>query len=572
MVPTRDEILTTPNSHHINKPSMFNDPVEQAIQTCAEMRDRYDLSSLSGLIETCRNAAAARDINIAVLGRFKAGKSSFLNHLIGRDILPVGVIPVTAIVTEIAYGPSEIAEVHHLDGRVRKVPLRAVRDYVSERENPENVKGVQFLSIHLPELVRFRGLRFVDTPGLDSIHAHNTQAARDWLPNVGLALVAVSVDPPLSEQDIALIEELYKFTPNVTLLVTKTDLFGATERREVLDFIHQQLAKREGAKPRVLPYTTRAGGDEARREVEDLIDGTLASLGEERRRIVSRKVDTLLAECESYLKLALRSAQAADSERDDLARLVRSEREAVADVKAQYKLLVQHTAGAVRSQFAAALEKHQPGLEKEMAAGIRAEFPKWASSLANAMQLYEEWLDRELHRRLSRISEEQAPQFTAPLGKTAKQIEHSLQAYRDRLSNQTERAFGVPLHTTETEINAEAPEHPDVRIGRVFDRNWELLSPVLPMWLIRKLVYRHFQSKLPFMIYKNLSRLATQWEQNVTAALYQIRTEADRRLDELIATVERLLATGASGADELQRDLLLVQSLRAKANGSRDHA
>ena len=70
--------------------------------------------------------------------------------------------------------------------------------------------------MELPGLERFCGLKFVDTPGLESALLHNTEEALKWLPNVGLALVAVSVDPPLSQQDIELLTRLYRFTPNVS--------------------------------------------------------------------------------------------------------------------------------------------------------------------------------------------------------------------------------------------------------------------------------------------------------------------------------------------------------------------
>jgi len=43
----------------------------------------------------------------------------------------------------------------------------------------------------LPALARFRGIRFVDTPGLESVLSHNTDASLEWLPNAGLAIVAV---------------------------------------------------------------------------------------------------------------------------------------------------------------------------------------------------------------------------------------------------------------------------------------------------------------------------------------------------------------------------------------------
>ncbi len=119
------------------------------------MAARYEISALSGLLASAQAAAVQDEISVAVLGRFKAGKSSFLNHFIGRSILPVGVVPVTAVVTEIRYGAREEARVRHRDGRDREVPLDQIGGYISEKENPENTKQVDLITVELPELRRF---------------------------------------------------------------------------------------------------------------------------------------------------------------------------------------------------------------------------------------------------------------------------------------------------------------------------------------------------------------------------------------------------------------------------------
>ena len=186
-----------------------------ALELVEDVAARYEIAALSSLLASTRASVGQDEISVAVLGRFKAGKSSFLNHFIGRNVLPVGVVPVTAVVTEIRYGAREEARVHHHDGRDPEVPLDQIGGYISEKENPENAKQVDLITVELPELRRFRGLKFVDTPGLESALSHNTQTSLDWLPNVGLALVAVSVDPPLSQRDIDLLKSLYQFTPKV---------------------------------------------------------------------------------------------------------------------------------------------------------------------------------------------------------------------------------------------------------------------------------------------------------------------------------------------------------------------
>jgi hypothetical protein len=125
------------------------------------------------------------------------------------------------------------------------------------------------------------------------------------------------------------------------------------------------------------------------------------------------------------------------------------------------------------------------------------------------------------------------------------------------------RAFGVPLRTTETEIAVAEPGTPDIRIGRVFDRSWELLSPVLPVWAIKGIVHRHFARTIRYLVYQNLSRLATQWESSLNGALWDVEKEAGRRLDELLGTVERLVESGGDErVAQLRADLERLETAR----------
>ena len=141
-------ILTTQPTHpNVNRHSSPVGSLPQSpLDLVSELAARYEISSLSGLLATTRSAMEQEEISVAVLGRFKAGKSSFLNDLIAGGAsagpLPVGVIPVTTVVTEIRYGARERARVHLTNGSGREVPLDQIGAYISEKENPENTKQV----------------------------------------------------------------------------------------------------------------------------------------------------------------------------------------------------------------------------------------------------------------------------------------------------------------------------------------------------------------------------------------------------------------------------------------------
>lgn len=532
-----------------------------ALGLASEIAVRYQLPSLRPLIESSRALTSRDELSVALTGRFKAGKSSFLNHFLGRELLPVGVTPVTAVVSEIGYGETEQATVHYLDGRTEAVTLDRISAFIAESENPENIKQVSVLKVELPELKSSRALRFVDMPGLESALQHNTETALKWLPNVGLALVAISVDPPLSQQDIALLKTVYEYTPKVSILLTKVDLLNKSDREEVINFVRERLTQTFGSSPPIFPYSVRPGYEHLKTQIDEtLFHATLSQFEENLNAVLGRKLETLLRECHDYLTLALKSAETIGAEREALKQQVIGEKEALAKVKSELRLVVNNAAGGTRAAVAKRLDSHHRELEERLSSELLKQFPTWTRSLGFALESFEHWLKDSLTKELIDISIRERADLLAPLDKLKYQIFRSLQNFRDRLSDQTYRAFGVPLRTSESEIVIEEPRTPDIYIGKIFDRNWELLSPIAPMSLFKPLVRRHFAGDVPFMIEKNLSRLATQWDESIRAAMMQILKEAIRRLDELINAVERLISTTGDEAPKLRTDIERVNS------------
>jgi len=213
---------------------------------------------------------------------------------------------------------------------------------------------------------------------------------------------------------------------------------------------------------------------------------------------------------------------------------------------------VRHAAGQTRPAVAGRLDQYQGELKRRLSDAMGAEFSRWATRLSKLLEWFEEWLRLVLTQEMDALSAALRPEFAGTIEKVGKQVFRSLQEFRNRLSERTERTFGVPLRTTESEIAVDCPRAPDIRIGHVFDRNWELLSPIIPMWLFRGMVKNHFRRMLPRMIEKNLSRLASQWQEILNSALFEIEKEAGRRIGELLHTVDGLLATDKDDSTQVQ--------------------
>ena len=123
------------------------------IPSQGSVADGRALGELANVAEELGEGAIAADVRqlvarinegrffVACVGQFKRGKSTLLGALVGEPILPMGVVPVTAVPTVLRYGSQRTARV--LIGETwRTIPPDDLPQYVSEEWNPENSKQV----------------------------------------------------------------------------------------------------------------------------------------------------------------------------------------------------------------------------------------------------------------------------------------------------------------------------------------------------------------------------------------------------------------------------------------------
>jgi ribosome biogenesis GTPase A len=119
----------------------------------------------------------ASRLRVLVAGEAKRGKSTVVNALLGRDVLPTGVIPLTAVPTTVVQAPDEEGiEIAFTSGRTSRLSLSALPDFCTERGNPGNCRHVADITVGLDATILARGVEIVDMPGAGSVHAHNTAA------------------------------------------------------------------------------------------------------------------------------------------------------------------------------------------------------------------------------------------------------------------------------------------------------------------------------------------------------------------------------------------------------------
>lgn len=201
---------------------------------------------------------AGGSLNLVILGQFKRGKSTLINALIGAPVLPMGVIPLTSIATKICYGDEVTARVRFQNGNERRISVDEVPEYVTEAQNPLNKKQVESVEITYPSPYLRHGVVLVDTPGVGSVHRHNTDVAYQWLAKADAALFLVSADPPISKEEVDFLQAVTGFAGKIFFVQNKVDRLTPAEQEEALDFCRSVLTPLfPGQEVRIYPLSAK---------------------------------------------------------------------------------------------------------------------------------------------------------------------------------------------------------------------------------------------------------------------------------------------------------------------------
>jgi GTP-binding protein EngB required for normal cell division len=221
--------------------------LEQTTDEVRLLRELERISTAHGLVEFRAAITALLDrletttFEIGVFGRVSSGKSSLLNHLLGGDYLPVGVTPVTALPTRIQYGPSPLAIIEFAEREPLTTDLSRLAEFCAEQQNPGNTKHVARIRIAVPASSLREGVTFVDTPGLGSLAIAGAEETVAYLPRCDLGIMLIDAASTLTQEDLVVIEALYRSGATATVLLSKADLLTPDERAHAIEYVRRQL-------------------------------------------------------------------------------------------------------------------------------------------------------------------------------------------------------------------------------------------------------------------------------------------------------------------------------------------
>ncbi|MGQ9569569.1 MAG: dynamin family protein [Thermodesulfovibrionales bacterium] len=195
--------------------------------------------------------------NLVVLGQFKRGKTTLINALLGSEILPTAIVPLTSIATILKYGDQLKIKVFFNDGRVKEIEPENLPEYVTEKGNPKNEKDVFEVIITYPSPYLRDGVRLIDTPGVGSVFEHNTDVAYQYLPKSDAALFLLSVDQPVSKAELDFLKDVREYSNKIFFLQNKADYVGEEDLKESIAFSKKIIEECMGYEVKIFPLSAK---------------------------------------------------------------------------------------------------------------------------------------------------------------------------------------------------------------------------------------------------------------------------------------------------------------------------
>ena len=205
-------------------------------------------------------------LNICVIGEFSTGKSSFINALVGYELLVVNVIQGTTVaITIIEYSDEFSITLTDFEGNSKKMSYKSINSLRQQLHHyttdPAYAKKVSYVTVTLPSDILKNGYRIIDTPGTNSLELWHEDITRRAIQDLSdLSIVLTDATQPMPTSLVSFVDNtLGETIKSCAFVANKIDRIRERERSGIVKFIDKKITQSfEIDEPLVLPFSAVA--------------------------------------------------------------------------------------------------------------------------------------------------------------------------------------------------------------------------------------------------------------------------------------------------------------------------
>lgn len=199
---------------------------------------KFDFPKVSENFKLTRELIEKGEFNLAVCGKVKNGKSSLINALIGRELLPVCTDVATSRVFKISHSNEEKFYVVYGNGDRKEISQDELATYGSQavinKEGEADIENtISYIQVFTPMDFLPEGVSMIDTLGIGSTYPHHTAITKQYIKQADAAMFVMN-PTPLEDIEVDFLKEIVSVTPGILFVTTKIDQNGNDSVEESL--------------------------------------------------------------------------------------------------------------------------------------------------------------------------------------------------------------------------------------------------------------------------------------------------------------------------------------------------
>ena len=174
-----------------------------------------------------------RPLLVLVMGEFSTGKSTFINTLLGEDILTTDNLQATAVITLLTFGTEKTAKIHYLDGTTENYELSKLQDITAEGDETKKAlrEKIEYVELTYPNEL-LKKITVVDTPGKNGTEESHNQSTENFKNRADMVIWMFNAMKMGKRSELAEIEALGKRLKPLVIINKIDDLEEVGETAE----------------------------------------------------------------------------------------------------------------------------------------------------------------------------------------------------------------------------------------------------------------------------------------------------------------------------------------------------
>ena len=233
-----------------NKKEILEKIIIQKLNLLENLEMKGWVENLENLQETVKSDS----FKLLVIGEFKRGKSTFINALLGEEILPSYAKPCTAIINEIKWDEQRRAVLHfdpegEQGGKShQEIPIDQIQEYVVIKDGVDQEKAVKNSPYEKAEIfwdldLCKNGVEIIDSPGLNE-HDSRQKVTMDYFSKVDAILFVLTCNALASQSELYVINNILRKAghEDIFFVCNHFDTIRKKEREDVKEYANSRLA------------------------------------------------------------------------------------------------------------------------------------------------------------------------------------------------------------------------------------------------------------------------------------------------------------------------------------------